>query len=360
MWILDQLFAVCVSLGLGCTEDLPKPAVLPDDEARAWAYTPRPEPTPTPAVPAITLTPPEPRPEPIQTVINIQPPEPKPEPKPKPVQVVIDPALVASQKLLAQRRLSALEGGLPEIAMSDTSGSLDIPSAPAQSTPLGINSVATQERYSASGLDSGLPVDNTRIITETEPIPVILREAINSQIPSKVVLRVERNIYGSHGRKILIPKFSEIVCKHATPDHANSSRLEMQCSRIIAAGKRYEINGLGVAVADQQGQGGVTGSVDKRFWERYGTAFMLTGISTAVKVASGVIPSTTENPNLVSAATQGAEELSQKFGEITAKVLEETVSLKPIIRIAQGTRMSLSLGNDWYIAEVNTGTGEKT
>ena len=183
MWILDQLVAVCVSLSLGCSEELPKPVPLPKDDRRAWDYTPPTKPTPTPA---ITVAPQVPAPEPSVTVINVQPPAPTPAPKPKPAPAPpkVDPALEASKKLLMKRRLDALDGTLPTLNAQGTSSDIQIPDTKAKpsATPLGVNSPQTQERYEASSLDSGLPVDNTRIITETEPIPVILREAINSQI----------------------------------------------------------------------------------------------------------------------------------------------------------------------------------
>ena len=361
-WLSDSVLEICVVLSL-CSDPTPKEMTLPPEDAGVWDFErPKPAPQPAPPPPQIVLNAPEPKPAPP---ITVQPPKPEPKPEPQP-EPNPDPVLLANARLLELRRLAALEQSLAPMitAQSETQNSkpesLALPTPPAQAKVLDFQGTAEQKRYQADGVDSGLPVDNTRIITEDEPIPVVLENALNSQIPGKVVLVVERDIFGSHGSLVLIPKFSRIVCSFEAADHANSSRLNMECNRILSAEKRFEIMGLSANVGSAQGQSGVTGSVDKRFWERYGTAFMLTGISTAVKVASGVIPSTTENPNLVSAATQGAEELSQKFGEITAKVLEETVSLKPIIRIAQGTRMSLSLGNDWYIAEMNTGTGEKT
>src|SRR3546814_7193639 len=50
------------------------------------------------------------------------------------------------------------------------------------------------------------------------------------------------------------------------------------------AGYRAEILQLTTPVADAQGRGGITGDVDNRFWERYGTAFVLAGISAAVRL----------------------------------------------------------------------------
>lgn len=361
-WLSDSLLEMCVALSL-CADPTPKQIALPPEDAGVWDFerpAPKPQPAPVPVPPQIVLNAPEPKP-PVPITIQPPKPEPKPEPVPEPVpepQPQPDPAFLANMKLLELRRLAALEQRLtPMMTAVSAPKAMPIlpasPNASAEVKALDFQGAPKQERYEASGLDSGLPVDNTRIITEDEPIPVVLENALNSQIPGKVVLVVERDIFGSHGSLVLIPKFSRMVCSFESADHANSTRLNMECQRILSADKRFEIMELSATVGSPQGQSGITGGVDKRFWERYGTAFLLTGISTAVKVATGSIKSNADNQNIVTAAKSGAEELSGKFGEITAKVLEETVSLKPIIRIAQGTRMTISLGNDWYIAKAD-------
>ena len=354
-WLTDSFYQLCTALSL-CAEVGIEHIPLPPEDAGAWSYeAPAPKPDPIP-IPSIQLQPP-PAPPPVQQIV-ITPPPPAPVLPPAPVPQP-HPALVANAKLLELRRLGALEQTLlPQaINISAKQAKDNAPNTnsllgalPPRATPLDFESAETQERYDASGLDSGLPVDNTRIITEDEPIPVVLDNAINSQIPGKVVLVVSRDIFGSHGSLVLIPKFSRMICNFEEADSANSTRIGMQCNRILSADKRFEILGLSASAGSAQGQSGVTGGVDRRFWEKYGTAFLLTGISTGVRFATGFIPTDTEEQNIANASRDAAEEVSQKFGEISAKALEETVSLKPIIRIAQGTRMSITLGNDWYIA----------
>ena len=174
---------------------------------------------------------------------------------------------------------------------------------------------------------------------------------VNSQLASggEVVLQVSEHVFGYHGRNILIPKGSRMVCGYEVPALANSTRLEFKCGRIYLADSAVEIYSLKSSLYDVHGNLGVSGDVDKRFWDRYGEAFIITSISAATRIAAGLIP-TGDDPNLASSINAGAEELSQRFGEITASILENQLNTKPIIRIAQGTTVIIKPSNDWYIA----------
>ena len=100
---------------------------------------------------------------------------------------------------------------------------------------------------------------------------------------------------------------------------------------------------------DAQGRAGVTGEVDNRFWNRYGTAFMLSAISAAVRgaTASGVSDAARDRNDAIT--DEAGKELAERFGEITASVLQETVALRPVISIPQGTRVQIRPARDWYI-----------
>ena len=214
----------------------------------------------------------------------------------------------------------------------------------------------TQENYDAEGVISGLPVDNTRILAADRYISGILETGLNSQIDSgsggEAIIQTSRDVYGYHGRNILIPKGSRLICDYQPPSRQGDSRVAFTCKRILMGEHRAEILQLSARVGDQQGHGGVAGVVDNRFWERYGTAFLLTGLSTSVRFATALASSNSENSPLGNIADKGSEELSQKLGEITASVLEQTVNLTPIITIAQGKRVQIRPAKDWYIRKI--------
>ncbi|MEQ5778477.1 TrbI/VirB10 family protein [Thalassospira sp. NFXS8] len=210
--------------------------------------------------------------------------------------------------------------------------------------------------YEGPRRTSSLPVDNSRILAADRYIPVQLETGINSQVGGEetgtVVVQTTRDVFGYHSRLALLPKGSRLICNYMPPEDMGSSRLAMQCERVLIAGHRAEIRNIKSLVANAQGQLGAAGEVDRRFMERYGNAFLLTGISTAVRYAAASTKSESNDGQVATAASEkAAEELSNKFGEITANILEETLSLKPIITIPQGTRFQIRPSMDWYIAK---------
>ncbi|MCK5296981.1 MAG: TrbI/VirB10 family protein [Alphaproteobacteria bacterium] len=209
--------------------------------------------------------------------------------------------------------------------------------------------------YKSPKVTSSLPVDNSRLIARDRYITGVLETGINSQLSGKgspVVIQVSRNVFGYHGRNVLIPKGSRLVCSYKGPNKQGLSRSEIDCEAIFLAGSRAEIWQISAMGTDQQGNLGVSGEIDNRFMERYGTAFILAGISTAVRAAAQVSDGTSPDTQSGAMFQTGAEELSQRFGEITSQVLETTINLKPILKIPQGTRLQIRPKNNWYIAEV--------
>jgi type IV secretion system protein VirB10 len=199
-------------------------------------------------------------------------------------------------------------------------------------------------------------VDNSRILAADRTITGILETGINSQVGAAtggtVIVQTARDVFGYHGRNILLPKGSRLICDYAPPADVGSSRLALTCRRVLLGGHRAEIRELASMLGDPQGRAGSTGRIDRRFWERYGTAFILTGLSTAVRMGSTLTQSTTREPSPSQQSTEmTSAELSNRLGEISASVLEQSLSLKPIITIPQGTRVQIRPDTDWYIKE---------
>lgn len=221
--------------------------------------------------------------------------------------------------------------------------------------------------YKEAGQISSFPKDNSRVLTTDRYITGILETSINTQLggaeandgkggskpKNKAIIQVSRDVYGYHNRFPLIPKGSRMVCEYSGPDKQGVSRVAITCPRILTAENRLEIfNAAGVG-SDVQGRAGITGEVDNRFWEKYGTAFIIAGVSAAVRLGSASATSSMDNSAVGQTLDQGAEELSTKLGDITASVLEQTVDLNPIVTIPQGTRITILPAVDWYIQDPN-------
>ena len=197
-------------------------------------------------------------------------------------------------------------------------------------------------------------MDNSRILTADRYISGILETGINSQLDSEeggtAIIQVSRDVFGYHGRTILVPKGSRLICDYGSPQKQGISRLALECGRILMGEHRLEVYDLASAVGNAQGHAGITGDVDNRWWEKYGTAVLLGAISSAVQGAASLSTNSAgESNNSVTAAQESAAQLSERFGEISASVLEQTVNLAPVVRIAQGTRVQIRPRFDWYL-----------
>ena len=358
----EALLALGLTFGLFCEPEAAagKRVALPDGDAAAWVHEapPRPEIRPPPPVPSFPVVIVRPPPETIVRELPREDPPPlaaaEPEPAPDPYRVALalvlasgprarpEPLAVAMPRAMAKRTQAPLDMSavnIPQIAA---------PAVPAEA------GVAAPAGYGAPGRLSTRPVDNSRILTADRYIAGVLETGFNSQVASAeggpAIVQTSRDVFGYHGRRILIPKGSRLICAYESAGRPGDTRIGFNCERILIAGHRAEILQLAAPLGDAQGRGGVAGEVDSRFWERYGTAFMLAGISATVRLASAAAAPNRQESTMGTIADAGASELSERFAEITAAVLEETVNLAPVITIPQGARVQIRPARDWYIA----------
>lgn len=365
--ICDLALALGMTLSGVCQPATATPEAMPPNEPGAWAYKaepppPPPAPAPAPAMPPVIIE---------KTIIKEVPAAPPPAPAasaPEP-----DPYAEAVQA--SYRRRSAKQSDWPEIALPVSMpqvGANASAARPNVAPPMPLDLAATVKvpgaaKYEEKAITSTRPVDNSRILTTDRVITGIVENGTNSQLDGTVggttVIQVSRDVFGYHGRNILIPKGSRLVCGYKSLEKVGATRSQWRCGRLLAGGSRFEIFNMRSNVFDVQGHLGASGEVDNRIWETYGTAVILAGISAAVRMATAqagtVTSSSTSSASGSSssysdggALSQGGQELSQRFGEIGAAALERTINLVPILKTFQGQRVVIRPDADWYIAKV--------
>lgn len=189
------------------------------------------------------------------------------------------------------------------------------------------------------------PVFRERVLTEDRYIPAVLENAINSQLPGRVIAVVEKHVYGSDGRKILFPAGTRFVGVYQSLAKQGDTRLNVIWERILrpdGASIIVEFEG-----ADQMGRTGLVGQVDNRLWEKYGTAILVSALSaaTAFAVPSGGTDSTSQN-----FATAQAD-LSQNLAQITAATIQQNINLAPVMTVAAGSRIEIIPTSDVWFRE---------
>jgi len=368
--LCELVLALGFTLGSVCEDQQSEGMPLPNEDAAAWEFNAPPLPAPKS----------EPKPEPvrfppvvIEKQVIVQAPAPPPPPEPKIVYVEPskpDPVELALSRVLGNRQegfvaieekaiLTLPKQGVQLASLDPTNlGGISKPAAP---TVRGLlDAIPSTDSYKEEKRTSSRPVDNARIITADRYITGILETGINSQLDSAeggtAIIQTSEDVFGYHGRNILIPKGSRMICDYTSPQKQGSTRLALECRRILIGETRAEIFELQASVGNQQGHAGITGEVDNRWWEKYGSAILLSTISATVQAAASLSSNQAGSDGSVNAtaAQEAAANLSERFGEISASVLERTIDLAPVIRIMQGTRVQIRPRFDWYLPEPNT------
>lgn len=355
--LCDIALAFGLTLGGTCQPGVPVADPMPADDPAAWAYrepAPKPEPpkpAPAPNFPPIVIK---------QEVVREAPP---PAPTP-PVVKAKEPSAVelALQASFRERAAGGAAWGEVAVPASFGTGAAVSPGLAAPALPVspldlaGVVGVKGEPHYQADGVVSTLPVDNERVVAADRYITGILETGINTQLDgttgSTLVIQTTRDVFGYHGRNILVPKGSRLLCEYKSPDKLGETRAAVRCGRVLLGETRAEIFGIKANVTDAQGYLGVSGEVDTRFMERFGTAFILAGISATVRAATASSQTLEILSDRSDALSTGGEELSKNLGNIAATSLEQTINLAPILKIAQGTRIQIRPGEDWYIPKV--------
>lgn len=67
------------------------------------------------------------------------------------------------------------------------------------------NVIQEHQFWREDATEASKPIDMTRVLHVAKHIPAILENRINSQLPGKIIAQISENVYGGHGRTILIP-----------------------------------------------------------------------------------------------------------------------------------------------------------
>lgn len=188
---------------------------------------------------------------------------------------------------------------------------------------------------------ASFPLDMARVIPVTRRISAVLVEAINSELEGKITAQIEENIYGGHGRNVLIPAGSMAVGRYKPLGKAGESRIAAFWSRIITP-DGINIHLGNAELADAMGRSGITGDVDSRFFDRYGMALLVSSLSALTAYQ-------------VPVQHQGQAIVVQNFGsnlaDLSSQILEANINIKPVVTVPAGSRIQISPTKDIWFKE---------
>ncbi len=185
--------------------------------------------------------------------------------------------------------------------------------------------------------------DLGRIVPQGFVIPATLETAIDSDLPGSVRAVVSRDVRGFDGAQVLIPRGSKLIGQYRSAAAIGQTRAFVVWSRIITpTGVSIDV---GSPATDRLGRGGLAGKADNHFFERFGSAILLSVVSAGVEVAGR---SRGDSTSLVIGSSTQASQLA-------TVALQKNIDIPTTIRVPQGAPVQVSVSRDLDFSGVAPG-----
>ncbi len=169
---------------------------------------------------------------------------------------------------------------------------------------------------------------------------------IISSLAGQASCVVTQNVFSANGKVVLIERGSEAVGEYRSGASIGQKRLFVLWTRIITPGG-VVIN-LDSPGADELGSTGLTGKVDDHWFERVGSAFLLSTVQDAIQYEVAEEQAKSGSQTLVLSNT------AQTGNNMAEKVLESTINIPPTIYKNQGDRAVIYVARDLDFSKVYT------
>ncbi|MBB3918688.1 type IV secretion system protein VirB10 [Rhizobium fabae] len=172
------------------------------------------------------------------------------------------------------------------------------------------------------------------IVAMGTSIPCILETALASDQPGFTSCVINRDILSDNGRVVLMEKGTQVVGEYRGGLQRGQKRLFVLWNR--AKTPKGIIVTLASPATDALGRAGVDGYVDTHWWERFGSALLLSIVGDATSYANSQLQdSDVDAQNTTTAGQQAA-----------AIAVEQSINIPPTLLKHQGELVSIFVARD--------------
>jgi len=170
-------------------------------------------------------------------------------------------------------------------------------------------------------------------------IQAVMETALDSSLPGQTRALISEDVFSYDGSRLLIPRSSRLIGRYRSGVEIAERRVTIAWDRIILPDSQtIQISSFG---GDELGRTGVTGFVDTRFDERFGSAALISIISAAPNAASAHVDDETTADVL--------QNIGDDLVDATDSVIGEYLSIGPVIYVDQGARVTVMVDRDLEI-----------
>lgn len=179
-------------------------------------------------------------------------------------------------------------------------------------------------------------IDPKTTVTQGTLIPAVLETAIDTDVPGYVRAVVSVDVRSFDGTRVLVPRSSRLIGQYKSGLQAGQKRAYVIWTRLIRP-DGVSVN-IGSPAVGFSGEAGLPGKVSTHFFERFGSAMLLSVIGglSAVGGNAGVI---------VAGGGQSA----------AAAAIGQTGQISPTVRVRQGEPIRVFTARDLDFSKVTTG-----
>jgi len=228
------------------------------------------------------------------------------------------------------------------------------------------NDRAFLKAMGGQGVDVSVATENRRTdawIPQGTMIRGTLETAINSDLAGMVKGIVRDDVYSFDGRSILIPAGSSLIGDYKSGVERGQERILIVWTRMIRGdGVSVQLGSYG---SDRLGRSGMTGVVDRKYWERFGPPAMMTLIGGATQYIAqlgqkqdrsitivntdGTVTSVPQDNGSTSqdrAREIAAETIASGIQQLASEAFQDSRNIRPTIHIPQGSDINVFVTRD--------------
>jgi len=278
-----------------------------------------------------------------------------------PAQVTVDPAPVAPTANAPQQPVfrtdpapSPILSNNPNMAPGTAANPYNSPSLVFDATGKAVASVPTAALPEGAGANAGnastgtaagdfasrvggvggttaqaKPMTNpATTVTQGTLIPAILETAIDTDVPGYVRAVVSQDVKSFDGKNVLIPRSSRLIGQYQSGLQAGQKRAYVIWTRVIRPdGASVNLQSPGIGF---DGTTGLPGDVDSRFFQRFGSAMLLSVVGGLSAIGTG-----------------GASVVIGGGGQAAAAAAaQQDGQLGPVVRVRQGEPIRVFTARD--------------
>jgi type IV secretion system protein VirB10 len=206
------------------------------------------------------------------------------------------------------------------------------------SSPPRTTNLDTLKQTSAIGTATARMIgDRNYLVTAGAIIPCTLQTAMDSTVPGYATCMIPRDIYSDNGRVVLLEKGTRVFGEYQGGLQRGQNRLFAMWTRAVTP--RGVAIDIGSPASDSLGRAGITGKIDRFFWQRFGAAMLFSVLDTGGQIAGQAV------------SPQGST-VFRTPSDTTSQVLRDTQQIRPIVRVNQGTELAITVAKDFDFSQV--------